>query len=70
MSNFIDESERHNELYGDYSDHQKEVLNKSSQFEQGSYTNDYMVETLLQLGVTEKEIEWLKRTGHAMPTYR
>ena len=70
MSNFIDEAERHAELYCTYTDRQKEVLNASDTLNIGSYTNIDLVETLISLGINESEIEWLKRTGHVMPIYR
>ncbi|MCG8378571.1 MAG: hypothetical protein MI865_03735 [Proteobacteria bacterium] len=70
MSNFIDEAERHAELYGTYTDRQKEVLDTSSTLNIGSYTNNDLVEILISLGINESEIEWLKRTGHVMPIYR
>ena len=69
MSNFIDESERHAELYQTYTSRQETIM----KIVNGSKTvgNDG-ADVLSQLHtnrVSESEIHWLKRTGHFLPAY-
>ena len=69
MSNFIDERERHAELYGLYTKRQHDVLELIKSISSKTMNNDRLVESLRIQGITDTEISWLKRTGHVLPTY-
>lgn len=67
MSNFISEAERHEELYAVYNKRHQEILSLLNDIT-GSINNDFKIlQSLLQSGVKEDEIDWLKRTGHYLP---
>lgn len=69
MSNFIDESERHAELYGDYTERQKYVLEIARKITNERRSDREIQDSLLKHGITCPEIHWLKRTGHCLPLY-
>ena len=69
MSNFIDESERHAELYGTYTDRQRLVLEIIEPMNNTVINNSNLIESLHIKGISDPEIEWLKRTGHVLPVY-
>lgn len=63
MSNFIDEEERHVELYNAYTPRQRfvlQILNASKRVREADFDPRF---SLLANGVTESEIHWLERTG-------
>ena len=69
MSNFIDEDERHAELYGTFTDRQQFVLEVIKILDETEYTNDQLLKSLHVQNIRHTEIEWLKRTGHLLPSY-
>lgn len=70
MSNFIDETERHAELYGRYSDRQREVLEIIKSLNDTTLNNAWITEKLHCQGISDVEIAWLKRNGHVLPAYQ
>ena len=70
MSNFIDETERHAELYGAYTARRRHVLEIVKASTQTTKVNDQLVASLQTHGISDAEIHWLKRTGHLLPAYR
>ena len=68
-TDFIDEAERHAELYGTYStrqEHVLEIIKKTTR----KFRNDTGIRSsLLKDGVTDSEILWLMRNGHYLPVY-
>ena len=69
MSNFIDEAERHAELYGSYSPRQQMLLSvvkqTNSQLPDKEYIrNEYIRDVLHAVNASVVEINWLQRTGH------
>ena len=69
MSNFINEEERHAELYGKYTDQQRHVLEVVKPLTNTTITNEQSIESLNIQEISNLEIEWLKRTGHLLPAY-
>lgn len=69
MSNFIDESERHAELYGNYTERQKYVLEIATIMTHERRRDGEIQDSLLKNGISCPEIQWLKRTGHYLPLY-
>ena len=69
MSNFIDERERHAELYGKYTDRQRHVLEIIKPLSNTTMINEQTIESLCIQGISNSEIGWLKRTGHLLPSY-
>ncbi len=64
MSNFIDEAERHAELYNAYTSRQRLIL-EIIEDSRLNVSNDKEINPILNAaGVSESEINWLKRTGH------
>jgi len=64
MSNFIDEAERHAELYNAYTSRQRLIL-EIIEDSRLNVSNDKEINPKLNAaGVSESEINWLKRTGH------
>jgi len=64
MSNFIDEAERHAELYNAYTPRQRLIL-EIIEDSRLNVSNDKEFNPILNAaGVSESEINWLKRTGH------
>ncbi len=69
MSNFIDERERHAELYGTYTRRQKDVLVLVKTGFSKTTHHERLMKNLQIQGITDAEIGWLKRTGHVLPSY-
>ena len=69
MSNFIDETERHAELYDDFTPRQQRVLEIVTEATLASRDDAYVRGFLYTNYVTDSEIHWLERTGHYLPTY-
>jgi hypothetical protein len=69
MSNFIDEAERHSELYGIFTERQKQVLSIINKIKCQTNNDNFIHQSLLESGVTEAEIGWLKRTGCYKPVF-
>ena len=69
MSNFIDEAERHAELYGMYTKRQHEILKMIDSLTPMQAENSQFNDKLHALGINDTEIGWLKRTGHVLPNY-
>ena len=64
MSNFIDEAERHAELYNAYTPRQRLIL-EVVEDSRLNVSNDKEINPKLNAaGVSESEINWLQRTGH------
>ncbi len=69
MSNFIDDAERHAELYDQFTPRQRRVLGLVAEATLAS-RNDGNVRAFLHTNrVTDPEIHWLERTGHYLPNY-
>jgi len=64
MSNFIDEAERHTELYGSYSPRQQMLLAVIEQTNSKLSDKEYIQNVLHTVNASVAEINWLKRTGH------
>jgi len=69
MSNFIDESERHAELYQTYTPRQERILKIVNGSKAVGNDGAYVLLQLQTNRVSESEIHWLKRTGHYLPAY-
>ena len=69
MSNFIDEAERHAELYGRYSDRQRDVLEQIKSLKNTTINDEQLARILHGQGINDIEIAWLKRNGHVLPVY-
>ena len=69
MSNFISEAERHEELYCSYSTRHRDVLSEFNKIKSNALSNSKIQHALVANGVTCNEIEWLKRTGHFLPSH-
>lgn len=67
MSNFIDEAERHAELYHAYTPRQRLILDIIEESRQEFPGNEEVYRRLDAIGASESEIHWLKRTGHFLP---
>ena len=67
MSNFIDEAERHAELYDAYTPRRRLILDIIEESRRGDPGNGHVYERLDAIGASESEIHWLKRTGHFLP---
>ena len=64
MSNFIDEAERHAELYGSYSPRQHMLLAVVAQTNSQLSDKEYIRNALHAVNASVTEINWLQRTGH------
>ena len=69
MSNFIDESERHTELYQTYTLRQETILNIVNRSKIAGNNDSETLSALHTKQVSVSEIQWLKRTGHYLPAY-
>ena len=69
LSNFIDEAERHAELYGKYTDRQRHMLEIVKPLTNTTIISERSINSLNIQGIGNSEIEWLKRTGHLLPSY-
>jgi len=63
MSNFIDETERHAELYGTFTSRQRFILEFIDKANFKTSSRDYILPLLHANNVNDKEIHWLERTG-------
>lgn len=70
MSNYIDESERHSELYGMFTERQSFLLSLIAIAKHDRNNNEAVQQLLFENSVTDSEIGWLKRTGHYLPVYK
>ena len=75
MSNFIDDSERHAELYNAYTSRQRLLLVivedlrlKIEDSHLKIFGNEELYTRLNAVGVSVAEINWLKRTGRLLPS--
>ncbi len=64
MSNFIDEAERHAELYASYSPRQQMLLAVVEQTNSQLSDKEYIQNALHAVNANVAEINWLQRTGH------
>ncbi len=69
MSNFINESERHAELYNYFTPRQQRALDILTLATLTPRDDVYIREFLHSNRVTDSEIHWLERTGHYLPVY-
>ncbi len=69
MSNFIDEAERHAELYDAFTPRQQRVLKIVTEATLAPRDDAYIRAFLHTNHVTDSEIHWLERTGHYLPNY-
>jgi len=69
MYNFISEAERHEELYSSYNTHHQEVLTIFNKIKSSARTNIDILLRLKEKGISDSDIEWLKRTDHFLPTH-
>ena len=68
MSNFIDESERHAELYGTYTYEQSSALDIVQENMAHKNNSVPIVDLLHARNVSDEEIHWLERTGRITKT--
>lgn len=68
MSNFIDEAERHAELYDAYTPRQCLIFELVDDLRLKISGNEELYTRLNALGVSVAEINWLKRTGRFLPS--
>ncbi len=64
MSNFIDEADRHAELYGSYSPRQQMLLAVVEQTNSQLSDKEHIQNALHAINANVAEINWLQRTGH------
>ena len=69
MSNFIDEAERHAELYNVYTPRQHLILELVEELRLKISINDESYTKLNEMGIYNDEIDWLKRTGRLLPSF-
>ena len=69
MSNFIDESERHAELYNVYTPRQHLIFELVEDLRLKISINDESYTKLNAMGICNDEIDWLKRTGRLLPSF-
>ncbi len=67
MSNFIDETERHAELYGTFTPRQHLILEAVEDSRLNGSDNEEMYAILNTVGINKAEVDWLKRTGRFLP---
>ncbi len=68
MSNFIDEAERHVELYKAYTPRQRLIFELVEDLRLKISGNEESYTKLNAVGICNGEIDWLKRTGHLLPS--
>ncbi len=68
MSNFIDEAERHAELYDAYTPRQRLIFELVDDLRLKISGNEELYTRLNALGVSVAEINWLKRTVRFLPS--
>ena len=69
MSNFINEAERHAELYNVYTPRQRLILELVEDLRLKISINDELYTKLNEMGINNDEIDWLKRTGRLLPSF-
>ncbi len=69
MSNFIDEAERHAELYNVYTPRQLLILELVEDLRLKISINDESYTKLNAMGICNDETDWLKRTGRLLPSF-
>ena len=69
MSNFIDEAERHAELYDAFTPRQQWIFEIVTKATLVPRDDAYIRPFLHTKRVTDSEIHWLERTGHYLPIY-
>lgn len=69
MSNFIDEAERHAELYNAFTPRQRFVLALLEAAKQSRAGQEGIRSALSTHSVTQSEIHWLERTGRLAPDW-
>ena len=69
MSNFIDDAERHAELYNAYTSRQRLLLVIVEDLRLKIFSNEELYTRLNTVGICKAEIDWLKRTGHLLPSF-
>jgi len=69
MSNFIDEAERHAELYNAYTPRQRLIFELVEDSHLEISGNEESYTKLNAVGIYNAEIDWLKRTGHLLPSF-
>ncbi len=76
MSNFIDDAERHAELYNAYTPRQRLLLEIVEdlriiieELHLKISGNEELYTRLNAVGICKAEINWLKRTGHFLPSF-
>jgi len=69
MSNFIDEAERHVELYKAYTPRQRLIFELVEDLRLKISGNEESYTKLNVVGICNAEIDWLKRTGHLLPSF-
>ena len=68
MSNFIDETERHAELYGTFTPRQRLILKAVEDLRLNGSDKEEMYAKLNTVGINKVEVDWLKRTGRFLPS--
>ncbi len=68
MSNFINESERHAELYGAYTYEQSIALEIVQENIAHKNNHTPILGLLQEHNISDEEIHWLERTGHITRT--
>ena len=69
LSNFIDETERHAELYGTFTPRQRLILEAIEDSRVNGFDNEERYAILNTVGINKTEVDWLKRTGHLLPSF-
>ena len=76
MSNFIDDAERHAELYNAYTPRQcllleivEDLRQKIEDIHLKISGNEELYTRSNEVGISEAEINWLKRTGRLLPSF-
>ena len=69
MSNFIDEAERHAELYDVFTPRQCLLLELVEDLHLKISGNEESYTKLNAVGICNAEIDWLKRTGRLLPSF-
>ena len=69
MSNFIDEAERHAELYNAYTPRQRLLFELVEDLHLEISGNEESYTKLNAVGICNTEIDWLKRTGRLLPSF-
>ena len=68
LSNFIDEAERHAELYNAFTPRQRLILEAVEDSRLNGSDNEEMHAKLNTVGINKVEVDWLNRTGRFLPS--